>query len=178
MKNNKSNLKNLKYISTILMVIIFLIGLLLPLPYEGKESSVFFLTSKTNEKTSDIRSIILFEFGMLVSFGWALMVYNYANVPEIEDVQLMLNKMESNRKIPINYSQTLILSLEDAKSKNKEELIERDLFYAKQLEIKLKERERDFKTKMELKNKEIAKMEKDFNLVSKIKDELDEDDEE
>lgn len=117
MKNNKSNLKNLKYISTILMAIIFLIGLLLPLPFEGKESSVFFLLSKTNEKVSDVRAIILFEFGMLVSFGWCLMVYNYANVPEIEDVQSMLNKMESNRKIPINYSQTLILSLEDAKSK-------------------------------------------------------------
>lgn len=177
MKNNKSNLKNLKYISTILMAIIFLIGLLLPLPYEGKESSVFFLLSKTNEKVSDVRAIILFEFGMLVSFGWCLMVYNYANVPEIEDVQLMLNKMESNRKIPINYSQTLILSLEEAKSKNKEELIERDLFISKQLEIKLKQKELDFKSKIKEKEKEIAKMEKDFNLVSKIKEEIDDDEE-
>lgn len=177
MKNNKSNLKNLKYISTILMAIIFLIGLLLPLPYEGKESSVFFLLSKTNEKVSDVRAIILFEFGMLVSFGWCLMVYNYANVPEIEDVQLMLNKMESNRKIPINYSQTLILSLEEAKSKNKEELVERDLFIAKQLELKLKQKDLDFKSKMKEKEKEIAKMEKDFNLVSKIKEEIDDDEE-
>lgn len=177
MKNNKSNLKNLKYISTILMAIIFLIGLLLPLPFEGKESSVFFLLSKTNEKVSDVRAIILFEFGMLVSFGWCLMVYNYANVPEIEDVQLMLNKMESNRKIPINYSQTLILSLEEAKSKNKEELVERDLFIAKQLELKLKQKDLDFKSKMKEKEKEIAKMEKDFNLVSKIKEEIDDDEE-
>ena len=177
MKNNKSNLKNLKYISTILMAIIFLIGLLLPLPYEGKESSVFFLLSKTNEKVSDVRAIILFEFGMLVSFGWCLMVYNYANVPEIEDVHLMLNKMESNRKIPINYSQTLILSLEEAKSKNKEELVERDLFIAKQLELKLKQKDLDFKSKMKEKEKEIAKMEKDFNLVSKIKEEIDDDEE-
>ena len=177
MKNNKSNLKNLKYISTILMAIIFLIGLLLPLPYEGKESSVFFLLSKTNEKVSDVRAIILFEFGMLVSFGWCLMVYNYANVPEIEDVQLMLNKMESNRKIPINYSQTLILSLEEAKSKNKEELVERDLFIAKQLELKLKQKDLDFKSKMKEKEKEIAKMEKDINLVSKIKEEIDDDEE-
>ena len=177
MKNNKSNLKNLKYITTILMAIIFLIGLLLPLPYEGKESSVFFLITKTNEKVSDVRSIILFEFGMLVSFGWSLMVYNYANVPEIEDVQLMLNKMESNRKIPINYSQTLILSLEEAKSKNKEELVERDLFIAKQLELKLKQKYIDFKSKMKEKEKEIAKMEKDFNLVSKIKEEIDDDEE-
>lgn len=177
MKNNKSNLKNLKYITTILMAIIFLIGLLLPLPYEGKESSVFFLITKTNEKVSDVRSIILFEFGMLVSFGWSLMVYNYANVPEIEDVQLMLNKMESNRKIPINYSQTLILSLEEAKSKNKEELVERDLFIAKQLELKLKQKDLDFKSKMKEKEKEIAKMEKDFNLVSKIKEEIDDDEE-
>lgn len=106
------------------------------------------------------------------------MVYNYANVPEIEDVQLMLNKMESNRKIPINYSQTLILSLEEAKSKNKEELIERDLFISKQLEIKLKQKELDFKSKIKEKEKEIAKMEKDFNLVSKIKEEMDNDDEE
>lgn len=106
------------------------------------------------------------------------MVYNYANVPEIEDVQLMLNKMESNRKIPINYSQTLILSLEEAKSKNKEELIERDLFISKQLEIKLKQKELDFKSKIKEKEKEIAKMEKDFNLVSKIKEEMDDDDEE
>ena len=177
MKNNKSNLKNLKYISTILMAIIFLIGLLLPLPYEGKESSVFFLLSKTNEKVSDVRAIILFEFGMLVSFCWSLMVYNYANVPEIEDVQLMLNKMESNRKIPINYSQTLILSLEEAKSKNKEELVERDLFIAKQLELKLKQKDLDFKSKMKEKEKEIAKMEKDFNLVTKIKEEIDDDEE-
>ena len=87
MKNNKSNLKNLKYISTILMAIIFLIGLLLPLSFEGKESLVFFLLPKTNEIVSYVRAIILFEFGMLVSFWWSLMVYNYANVPEIGDVQ-------------------------------------------------------------------------------------------
>ena len=177
MKNNKSNLKNLKYITIILMAIIFLIGLLLPLPFEGKESSVFFLI-ENGKKFSDVRSIILFEFGMLVSFGWTLMVYNYANVPEIEDVQLMLNKMESNRKIPINYSQALILSLEEAKSKNQEELVERDLFIAKQLELKLKQKDIDFKSKMKEKEKEIAKMEKDFNLVSKIKEEIDDDDEE
>ena len=105
------------------------------------------------------------------------MVYNYANVPEIEVVQLMLNKMESNRKIPINYSQTLIISLEEAKSKNKEELVERDLFIAKQLELKLKQKDLDFKSKMKEKEKEIAKMEKDFNLVSKIKEEIDDDEE-
>ena len=99
-------------------------------------------------------------------------------MPEIEDVQLMLNKMESNRKIPINYSQTLILSLEEAKSKNKEELIERDLFISKQLEIKLKQKELDFKSKIKEKEKEIAKMEEDFNLVSKIKEEMYNDDEE
>ena len=41
----------------------------------------------------------------------------------------------------------------------------------------MKQKDLDFKSKMKEKEKEIAKMEKDFNLVSKIKEEIDDDEE-
>lgn len=168
----KSNeLKILKYISIVLMILFFLIGLLLPLPYEGKQSSLFFLI-ENGEKNSDVRAIILFELLMLVCFSWSFSIFKFTNIPTIDEIQNKLAKMEVNYKLSSQFSKTVIKSLEEEKEKDFLQMKNDDLITAKKLEVQLKKDAEEFKKQLKEKNDAIKKLEKESGLYQDLKNQI------